>query len=272
MSKNRKRMSRKSGNNDYWQSYSDMMAGLLLMFILIMALTLVQSLHTYEQKNADLDRQQATINEQQKILDAQQEELKKQQNNLEQVTGELAELTKLVGVKSEIIESLKLEFSDSNLAVKVDEQTGAITFDAGILFSFGSSSLSSAGKTFLQDFLPQYISVLLSDDYIDNVAEIIIEGHTDNNGTYIYNLELSQERAHSVARYCLEKDQSVLNESQILILQEILTANGRSFSDPIYNSNGDVDSQASRRVVFKFRLKDEEMINAIQDLLGDSHD
>ena len=40
---------------EYWQSYSDMMAALLLMFILIMATTLYQSLSTFEQKNAELE-------------------------------------------------------------------------------------------------------------------------------------------------------------------------------------------------------------------------
>ena len=32
----------------YWQSYSDMMAAILLMFVLIMAFTLLQSLKYYQ--------------------------------------------------------------------------------------------------------------------------------------------------------------------------------------------------------------------------------
>ena len=40
----------------------------------------------------------------------------------------------------------------------------------------------------INQFLPKYCSVLLRDDYREYVSEIIIEGHTDTNGSYIYNL------------------------------------------------------------------------------------
>ena len=43
------------------------------------------------------------------------------------------------------------------------------------------------------------------------------------------------------------------------ILQQIVTVNGRSYSDPILNADGSVNMDASRRVVFKFRLNDEEI-------------
>ena len=45
-----------------------------------------------------------------------------------------------------------------------------------------------------------------------------------------------------------------------------LTANGRSYSQPIYKDN-DIDLDKSRRVEFKFRLKDEEMITEMQNIL-----
>lgn len=40
----------------------------------------------------------------------------------------------------------------------------------------------------INQFLPKYCSVLLRDDYREYVPEIIIEGHTDTNGSYIHNL------------------------------------------------------------------------------------
>lgn len=272
MWKKRKNKAKTHSGNDYWQSYSDMMAALLLMFILIMALTLVQSLRMFEEKNADLERQQLTIEAQQQELEAHKEILEQQEQNLEQVKGELSELTQLVGVKSEIIEALQAEFSGSALAVKVDEQTGAITFDTGIFFAVDSDTVRKEGQEFLNSFVPQYLSVLLSDAYRDSISEIIIEGHTDSNGSYMYNMDLSQRRAFAVAQFCLDESNNVLSRDQIQILRSILTANGRSFSNPIYDENGRVDAQASRRVVFKFRLKDDEMVSAIQDLLGGEND
>ena len=63
----------------------------------------------------------------------------------------------------------------------------------------------------INQFLPKYCSVLLRDDYREYVSEIIIEGHTDTNGSYIYNLELSQQRAFSVAKYCLTESNGIIS-------------------------------------------------------------
>ena len=100
---------------------------------------------------------------------------------------------------------------------------------------------------------------------MDYVGEIVIEGHTDTAGSYLTNLRLSQNRALSVAEYCLQL--STLTRSQVSQLQSLLTAKGRSFSDPIYRADGSVDMDASRRVEFKFRLKDAEMIDEMNRIL-----
>lgn len=63
----------------------------------------------------------------------------------------------------------------------------------------------------INQFLQKYCSVLLRDDYREYVSEIIIEGHTDTNGSYIYNLELSQQRAFSVAKYCLTESNGIIS-------------------------------------------------------------
>ena len=120
----------------------------------------------------------------------------------------------------------------------------------------------------MQKIIPVYLSVLLQDAYKDYIAEIIIEGHTDTSGTYQTNVELSSERAMSVADFCLD-EKNGLNETQIARLQNLLTVNGRSFSAPIYKSNStEIDMDASRRVEIKFRLKEDEMITKIAEVLG----
>ena len=271
---------------EYWQSYSDMMAALLLMFILIMAITLYQSLSTFEHKNEELEEQKQTIieqsdslrikeseaEEQRKLLKQQESELTIKEDSLNQTTAQLEELSRLVGVKSEIIESLSEEFEKSDLYVKVDKSSGAITFDSSVVFDTNSYTLTDTGKEFLQVFIPKYISVLLKKDYKDYISEIIIEGHTDTKGQYIYNLNLSQQRANVVAAYCLDEQTSPLEMEQIEVLRALVTANGRSFSDPILKRNGEVDMDASRRVVFKFRVKDEEMIAEMQRILEGTDD
>ena len=172
----------------------------------------------------------------------------------------------LVGVRKELIEQLKKAF-EGTANVTVDSD-GSIVFESSVLFDFNDAKLSDDGKTFLKQFLPQYFSILLSDQFKDYVSEIIIEGHTDTDGGYLFNLELSQERALAVATYCLTDDGSVLPAQQVEALRTLVAANGKSYSDPILNQDGSVNMDASRRVEFKFRLKDEEMVNQMLDILN----
>lgn len=234
----------------YWLSYSDMMAALLLTFVLIISFTMLQAKQRYENMEKELAFQQQTVKEQQVVMQAQQEHL-----------------DKLIGVRSGLIETLKKEFDGTNLSVKVDPQTGAITFDSSVLFDYNKYNLKPGGQEFLTQFLPRYINILMGGEFKEYISEIIIEGHTDTNGDYLFNLELSQKRAMAVASYCLTEN-NILPGDMVNELRSIVTANGRSFSNPVYQTDGAVDMQASRRVEFKFRLKDEEMIADMIEILS----
>lgn len=231
---------------NFWLSYSDMMAALLLVFILILSCTLLETKSSYEAKQAELAEKERIIETQQSQIDT------------------------IVGVRRDLVEALSSEFSGNALSVKVDAQSGTITFDSTLLFGFDDDQLQEQGKVFLDQFLPKYFSVLLGESFSPYVAEIIIEGHTDTDGSYMYNLQLSQNRAFSVASYCLENSNNVLTEDQLEKLRVLLTANGRSWSSPIYNDDGSVDMDGSRRVELKFRLKDEEMMGQIASILGET--
>lgn len=300
----------------YWQSYSDMMAGVLLMFILIICGTLfvlMQVKNSYdaseialqeredqleqaiienlgyldltEEQQMLLEAQQAQLDDQQEKLDEQQALLVIQQDELDAAALELsakeiqilaqqgelasqqAQLEEIVGVKKEIISALNETFSDSDLSIAVDEQTGSIVMDSSVMFDYASADLSAAGKSTLKEFLPAYFEVVLSDEYIGYVSEIIIEGHTDTDGSYTYNLELSQERANAVAEYCLGTDQNMFTSEELGEIRSLVSVSGRSWSDPVYDENGNVDAAASRRVEIKFRLSDEEMISQMLSVL-----
>lgn len=229
------RRKRNEEETSYWLSYSDMMAAVLLVFVLIISFTMLQAKKKYEQKEAEFVEQQE-------------------------------QLHKILGVKTDLIELLNDEFENTELKVNVDPQTGAITFDSSILFDVDEYELKDSGKRFLRVFLKKYLNVLLGDQFHDYVAEIIIEGHTDTDGDYMHNLKLSQERALSVATFCLMNDETGLSKADKKTLRKILTANGKSYSNPVYKKNGSVDMKASRRVEFKFRLKDEEAINEFRKM------
>ena len=308
MTGKRRTLPETEGHN-FWQSYSDMMAGLLLTFILIICgalLMLMGVKNSYdesekalsvreaqleqeiseklsyadlsEQQKQQLAEQQALLDEQQQKLDAQQKKLDEQQSALnlskvllttqqQKLTAQQQEIEDVIGVKRDIVESLSKEFQGTDLDIAIDEKTGSIQLDSSILFALNDSNLAGEGRDVLSEFLPKYFSVVLSDDYIDYISEIIIEGHTDTTGGYMYNMALSEARAEAVASYCLSDDQTMFDDETLETVRSLVTVSGKSFSEPIYNDDGTVNADASRRVEIKFRLSDEEMITRMLDIL-----
>ena len=299
---------RRGGDSgSFWISYSDMMAGMLFTFALILFMAVYQLVDLQQKKTLELKTKEAQLSTQQSLLidqeaalrdqekllatttlllQEQQEELDKnrtaltaaqeslslQQDKIDEQATLLAaqqkEIDKLIGLRSRIIEELRDELRSKNLDAVVDRNTGAIAFTGAVLFDTNRNELKESGKALLDAFIPVYIRTLMSDENEGYVGEIIIEGHTDTSGTYLHNLALSQGRALAVAEYCLGSEMTGLTNAEKQMLQKILTANGRSFADPVYMADGvTVDMEASRRVVFKFRMKDAEMIDQMSSIL-----
>jgi chemotaxis protein MotB len=165
-----------------------------------------------------------------------------------------------------MIRDLSTSLAAANMKATVDPNNGDIVLDSSVFFESGRSAIKEEGQQLLNRFIPVYLDVLLRDKYADYLGEIIIEGHTDSTGTYENNLKLSQDRALQVALYCLNMPS--LTRDQKVRLQQILTAKGRSYSDLVYNAWGQEDADASRRVEFKFSLKDSEMIDEMNRILS----
>ena len=314
------RRKKKSENNGFnvWRSYSDMMAGVLLLFVLIMCVTLFQAQKSYNEslqerdekialqeeytqelldKQNALDKKDETLQNQDAQLKTQDEKLAEQeqqlaalaaklkeqestlnaqQSALDEKTAQLkdqqAQIDQIIGVKADVIEALKNEFSKNNINVDIDAQTGALTLEASVMFDYDQAELTDAGKQALEQILPIYCKVLLQDDYMKYLAEIIIDGYTDTDGDYSYNLQLSQQRSLAVAQYLLDIQGNFLDATQSQNLEKYLTVNGHSMANPVLDANGNVDKDASRRVEVIFRLKDEEMIDELNQLLSSNDD
>ena len=301
-----KRIRRSRDSGSYWISYSDMMAGMLFTFALILFMAVYQLVDLQQKKTIELETKEAQLSTQQSLLIDQESQLKDkeellatttlmlqeqqreldenrtaltaaqqslslQQSKIEEQAALLAaqqtEIDKLIGLRSRIIEELRDELRRENLDAVVDRNTGAIAFTGAVLFDTNRNELKDSGKALLNAFLPVYIRTLMSEENEGYVGEIIIEGHTDTSGSYLHNLALSQERALAVAEYCLGPEMTELTSAEKQMLQRILTANGRSYADPVYKADGTVDMEASRRVVFKFRMKDSEMIDQMSAIL-----
>lgn len=331
-----------------WISYSDMMAALLLVFVLILSFSLYQYFTMLESTKAELESQQAQLEAQQVILLDQQTQLDQQTLQLasQQITmdnqsamiiimqGEIAgqqaaldeqeaallaaqtdlkasqaeleqayiilaqreselktaqialnaaqtaldkqqadfqrqvgKLGSMVGVRAEIISDVSGALQRRGVNASVDPNTGDIMIPSQMLtFQFGSSELTPESKAFLNTFVPVYLEVLLSDKYSGYMGTITIEGHTDQSGGYETNMELSQERALAVLLYIREMYRG--NPAMLSKLDQILVCTGKGYSDPVYGANGYPDPDASRRVEFKFTLRDAEMIEELNRIIN----
>ena len=299
------------GTGASWISYSDMMAALLLIFVLILTYSLYQYFTMLETKTKELNDQQIILDQQAIDLRLAQDELDEKEATLVIIQGNLDDMKvklddqektladlqivlaakeadletatlrlqeqqdllnaqalridNLIGIRTTMIKDLSASLAAANLKAAVDPTTGDIMLDSAVFFETGKAEIRQEGKELLDRFIPVYLEVLMREEYAGYLGEIIIEGHTDSKGSYESNLKLSQDRALQVALYCLRMPS--LSAAQKQQLQKILTAKGRSYADLIY-VNGVEDPEASRRVEFKFSLKDSEMIEEMNRILS----
>ena len=129
-----------------------------------------------------------------------------------------------------------------------------VTFDSGILFASGSSTLSSTAKTSLF----QFANVLKGNADCD----VAVQGYTDNAGwknstaaqSQQKNLELSQQRAQSVTNYLL---------SQGVSPSQIRSTMGFGESNPVAD-NSTAAGKAQNRRVEVYMYASQKMIQEAQ--------
>ena len=165
----------------------------------------------------------------------------------------------LTGIRLNVIAELKAKLGN---AIDVDPNSGAIRLPSSVLFDVGSYELKPDAKKQLRETLEPYFEVLLGNPSIrENIDRIMIEGHTDSDGTYMHNLDLSQKRALSVMTFIYSWD-----EKRNPLLQNYLSAIGRSYSDRIFKNNIE-DKEASRRIEIKFSVSNKKAMSEIETFL-----
>jgi len=163
------------------------------------------------------------------------------------------------GMKVKVIQQLKNSLGKD---ISIDAKSGKLVFSSNILFEQGASTLKPEAKNSLKKAVNNYFNAILENDEINkHIDKIVIEGHTNSIGSFLYNLNLSQKRAFAVMDFIFAQN---FNKKEKL--KHLLISSGRSFLDPIYK-NGKEDEDASRRIEIKFSLKNEEAIKEIESLL-----
>ena len=222
---------------EHWIAVSDLMSGLMMVFLLIAVMYLV----IVERKNREI-QQVAILYE---------------------------------DLRDALYADLEAEFRDDMPRWGAELSTDlAFRFtNTDLLFETGESSLKPEFTAILEEFFPRYIRILNSQRYQDEIAEVRIEGHTssgwggalDSDDAYMRNMALSQERTRSTLGYLLELPDMAAQKNW---LREHLTANGLSSSKPILTDAGLEDEERSRRVEFIVRTDAEARITTILQDIG----
>ena len=165
---------RNQPDDEHWISIADIMAGLMVIFLLI-AITYIRPIVEIQSKVREI------------VLAWKDSEV-------------------------EIHQALYKEFQNDlpKWHAELDRTTLSIRFKSPeVLFDSGTANLKLEFKSILDDFFPRYLNVLHA--FGEAISEIRIEGHTSSewegavteNEAYFNNMALSQARTLSVLEYAL---------------------------------------------------------------------
>jgi outer membrane protein OmpA-like peptidoglycan-associated protein len=216
-----------------WLSVSDLMAGLMVVFLFI-AIAFLRPLSVQNERIRDI-------------------------------------ATAWQANEAAILAALEAEFGEDmpRWNAEIEEETLLIRFRApDVLFREGSAELQPPFEAVLDEFFPRYAAVLRA--HRAAIEEVRIEGHTSSDwgaqpageAAYFLNMGLSQARTRAVLQHALSLP-AVRGDREWL--QPLLTANGLSSSRPILDSTGAEDRESSRRVEFRVRTRARSEIMRILD-------
>ena len=241
----------KKSNNSHYISLSDIMTGLMLVFMFISVAFMLKVKNDNKKWIECEERTGEYFKNKEGIYDALKEKFGQ---DLKRWNAEL----------------------NPDLSINFTKETSQ--------FDTNEATLKEEFQEKLKEFFPQYISTITP--YKDRIQEIRIEGHTDTTGpcdtsqkygcvikdgpyqidgpytneqkNYLYNMALSQARAKNVLAYCL-----TLN-TNFPFMKEFITANGLSYSKIKTDDDGRENLEASRRVEFRILLKAEETLKGLE--------
>jgi outer membrane protein OmpA-like peptidoglycan-associated protein len=226
--------SKSSDDSEHWLTVSDLMAGLMMVFLFI-AIAFMRHVSVERDKIKD-------------VAVAYQE-------------NQVA-----------IYDSLEKEFADDLEAwrASIDKETLSFQFNSPeVLFDLGESTLEPDFESILVDFIPRYLKVL--EGFKENISEVRIEGHTSSEwgaGThqddaYFFNMTLSQNRTRSVLNFAYLK--TSLSKAQQDWVKSSFAAVGLASSKLKFNLDGSENKEQSRRVSFRVITNADIQIRKIID-------
>ena len=225
-----------------WISISDMMTGLMMVFLFLSILYMNQIQKESEKK------------------------FKTTKENIEKINKIIENYSDYkILILNELKEEFKKDLKKWN-AVIIEDRLIIRFLSPYIMFKPKGSSIKKKFKKILNDFCPRYFNLLYKIQ--ENIEEIRIEGHTSDEWygvskkeAYFKNMKLSQDRTRAVLIYCAKLP--VIKKDVNYWVIGKLTANGLSSSQPICKENTVRCRTFNRRVEFRIQVNKTDLLNKI---------
>jgi outer membrane protein OmpA-like peptidoglycan-associated protein len=204
---------RDEAEKPFWISYADLMTGVMVLFLVVMSVALLAVTKT--------------VSEQERRKSAYEAAVEALLNDVQ------AAVARYPGVT-------------------LDRDRRVIDFGRRALFPYKEFRLTPEQSRYLREFTPEILQIANSPRGKDLLKQIVVEGFTDQSGTYLYNLNLSLERSESVLCALLaepEKGESPLSEDQKKDIQDLFLVGGFSFN------SARATADESRRVELRLEIR-----------------
>lgn len=253
-------------DESYLVSVSDLMVGLLFLFIIILmafALNFRSAEDTAEATLNELMQERDRLAVAQAALAGDRDRLLAERDRLAQITDQLlardAEL-------AELLTRIKAMLALRGLEVEVDLENGILRLPESLLFATNEAVLSETGEAalviladVLDSILPCYVRVSPANDCanggIDVLETVLIEGHTDDRpirgGPFEDNWALSAARARNTYLALIEAEpglDAIANASG----EALLGLSGYAARRPAIDAATDEARRVNRRIDLRF--------------------
>lgn len=201
------------GEKPFWISYADLMTALMILFLVVMIASLIMM----------------TV----KIRDAGKGERDR--------ADDIARLC----------ERLEIKARGLNRDIVVDCRDNRINFGEAGRFGHNDYKLGADGQKALRQVVPLVIEAASSVEGKKWFKQVLIEGFTDTDGSYLYNLHLSLQRSEWVMCALLDDRAAAtagLSQEQKRQIRELFLAGGVAFN------NAKDSKEASRRVELRLQF------------------
>nr|WP_301184158.1 OmpA family protein [Comamonas thiooxydans] len=219
-----KRGAKHEGESPFWISFSDLMSALMVLFLVVMAVTLISVTQSIDAAT------RATIER----------------------TAAISRLMQMIAQ------------DPKSTGVGVDQQNFRIDLGKEVRFESGSYTISTTAGQFLRSYIPVLLQAKDTDEGQRWMRSVVVEGFTDEDGTYLYNLQLSLDRSRSVVCSLFQSSGAAdgLTPVQLRKVQELFLVGGYSFNSI------KTDKAESRRVEFKIDFWGlDEQVPKVSDVL-----